>query len=129
MSRKWWVLMMALGLVLVLASVAWIVYYATHTGDDLNASTGAYESDPWWPIAGFFLSFIGGTIISVGAVGWVFSWFSGGGDEDDPDTSSSTMLRPAGADPRVGWGAQPPGTPPFPLKPRAHPGALTHLVG
>jgi len=107
MSRKWWVLMMALGLVLVLASVAWIVYYATHTGDDLNASTGAYESDPWWPIAGFFLSFIGGTIISVGSLGWMFSWFSGGDDEDDRYTSSSTMLRQAVPTTRLGWGPSP----------------------
>jgi hypothetical protein len=106
MSRKWWVAVMALGLVLVLAGVAWIVYYATQTGDDLNASTGAYESDSWWPIAGFFLSFIGGTMISIGSMGWMFSWFSGD-DDDSRYTEPSAMLRQAVPTTRVGWGPDP----------------------
>jgi hypothetical protein len=101
-----WVLVMGLGVVLILVGIVWIVYYATQTGQDLNAETGSYDSDSWMPIVGFFVSFAGGTLISVGMLGWMFSWFSG--DRDDEEyQSSSGMLRQAVPTTRVGWGPDP----------------------
>jgi hypothetical protein len=106
-----WVAVMGLGLVLILVGIAWIVYYATQVTGDLNPETGAYESDSWIPVLGFFVSFAGGTLISVGMLGWMFSWFSGE-DDDDRYTSTSGMLRQAVPTTRVGWGPDPADDPP-----------------
>jgi hypothetical protein len=111
-NRKMWVVVMGLGLVLILVGIAWIVYYATQTTGNLNPETGAYESDSWMPIIGFFVSFAGGTLISVGMLGWMLGWFSGGDGEEDRHTSSSGMLRQVVPTTRVGWGADPAEDPP-----------------
>jgi hypothetical protein len=56
-------------------------------------------SDSAWPIVGFFISFAGGTLISVAMLGWMFSWFSGEDDEDVTYTSPRQVVPTT----RVGW--------------------------
>jgi hypothetical protein len=104
-NRKMWVVVMGLGVVMILVGVAWIVFYATQTTGDLNPETGAYESDSWMPVLGFLVSFFGGTLITVGSLGWMFSWFSG--DGDDEYQSSAGILRQSVPTTRVGWGPDP----------------------
>ena len=103
-NRKLWLAVMGLGVILILVGVAWIVFYATQATGDLNPETGAYESDSWMPILGFFVSFFGGTLITMGSLGWMFSWFSGDGDEDDTYTSTSAAYAQSVPTTRVGWG-------------------------
>jgi ABC-type Fe3+ transport system permease subunit len=110
-NRKMWVVVMGLGVVMILAGVAWIIYSVAGTSTHYDASTGDYVSDSAWPIVGFFVSFAGGTLISVGMLGWMFSWFSRH-DDDDRYTSSAATLRQAVPTTRVGWGPYPEEQPP-----------------
>jgi len=87
-----WMVVMGLGVVMILVGVAWIVFYATQATGDLNPETGAYESDSWMPILGLFVSFFGGTLITMGSLGWMFSWFSGDGDEYQSSAGSFASL-------------------------------------
>jgi hypothetical protein len=64
-----------------------------------------------WPIVAFFVAFIGGTLITIGMLGFMFSWFSGGGDEDDGQ-SPETSLAHAVPTTRVGWGSDDTGSQP-----------------
>ncbi|HKH25678.1 MAG TPA: hypothetical protein VKB11_00915 [Acidimicrobiia bacterium] len=99
-NRKMWMVVMGLGVVMILVGVAWIVFYATQATGDLNPETGAYESDSWMPILGLFVSFFGGTLITMGSLGCMFSWFSG---DDDKYQSSAGVLRQSVPTTRVGW--------------------------
>jgi hypothetical protein len=108
-NRKLWLAAMGLGVILILVGVAWIVYSAAGTSTHYDASTGDYVSDSAWPIVGFFISFAGGTLISVAMLGWMFSWFSGD-DEDDTYTATSAAYARSVPTTRVGWGPEaPPG--------------------
>lgn len=68
------------------------------------ATRGASGSDSVWPIVAFFVAFVGGTLVTVGMLGWMFSWFSGGDDEGHDLTSPSEILAHAVPTTRVGWG-------------------------
>jgi hypothetical protein len=105
-----WLAVMGLGVVLILAGVAWIIYSVAGASTSYDASTGDYVSDSAWPIVGFFVSFAGGTLISVGMLGWMFSWFSG--EDDDTYTSSSAAYARSVPTTRVGWGPDPAEDPP-----------------
>jgi hypothetical protein len=105
-NRKIWLALIGLGVVLTIVGVVWIVYAVTGTATHYDASTGDYVTDSWSPVIGFFISFAGGTLISVAMLGWMFSWFSGD-DDDGRYTESSTMLRQAVPTTRVGWGPDP----------------------
>jgi hypothetical protein len=109
-NRKLWLAAMGLGVVLTIVGVIWIVYAVTSTATHYNSSTGEYVSDSWSPIIGFFITFAGGTLISVAMLGWMFSWFSG--DDDTRYTEPSAMLRQAVPTTRVGWGPDPEEDPP-----------------
>lgn len=102
MSRKWWVVVLALGVVMVAVGVVWMAYAITQTE---STGGGTYVSDSVWPIVAFFVAFIGGTVITVAMLGWMFSWFSGGDDEGDVQTSPSETLAHAVPTTRVGWGS------------------------
>ena len=110
-NRKLWLAAIGLGVVLIIVGVVWILYSAAGTSTHYNASTGEYVSDSWSPVIGFVISFAGGTLISVGMLGWMFSWFSGG-NEDGRYTEPSAMLRQAVPTTRVGWGPDPDEEPP-----------------
>jgi len=109
-NRKLWLVVIGLGVVLIIVGVVWIVYSAAGTSTRYNSSTGEYVSDSWSPVIGFFVSFTGGTLVSVGMLGWMFSWFSG--DDDGRYTEPSAMLRQAVPTTRVGWGPDPEEEPP-----------------
>jgi hypothetical protein len=106
MSRKLWVVAVGLGVLLIVLGTLWIIYSVTDTGH-YDASRGAYVSNSAWPILGFFVSLAGGTLITVGSLGWMFSWFSGGDDDSDLRTSPSETLAHAVPKTRVGWGRDP----------------------
>jgi hypothetical protein len=106
MSRKWWVAVIALGVVLIPIGVVWMAYAITQA-DSTSTSTSVEVTDSWWPIAAFFVAFIGGTLVTVGMLGWIFSWFSCG-DESDFHTSPSETLAQAVPTTRVGWGGDSP---------------------
>jgi len=110
-NRKIWLAVMGLGVVLIIVGVIWIVYAALGTSTHYDASTGDYVSNSWSPIIGFFITFAGGTLISVAMLGWMFSWFSRD-DDDDRYTQPSAMLRQAVPTTRVGWGPDPDEEPP-----------------
>lgn len=105
-NRKIWLAVIGLGFVLIAVGVVWIVYAATGTTTNYDATTRDSVRDSWSPIIGFFVSFAGGTLVSVGMLGWMFSWFSGG-DDDARYTEPSAMLRQAVPTTRVGWGRDP----------------------
>ena len=107
-NRKLWLAVMGLGVILILVGVARIVYSVAGTSTHYDASTGDYVSDSVWPIVGFFMSFAGGTLVSVAMLGWMFSWFSGDGDEDDTYTSTSAAYAQSVPTTRVGWGPEAP---------------------
>jgi hypothetical protein len=102
MTRKWWAAVITLGVVLIPLGVVWVAYAITQTD---STTGGADVSTSVWPIVGFFVAFIGGTLITVGMLGWMFSWFSGGDDEGDVRTSPSETLAHAVPTTRVGWGS------------------------
>jgi hypothetical protein len=110
-NRKIWLAVVGLGVVLIIVGVIWIVYAALGTSTHYDASTGDSVSNSWSPIIGFFITFAGGTLISVAMLGWMFSWFSGD-DDDDRYTQPSAMLRQAVPTTRVGWGPDPEEEPP-----------------
>lgn len=56
------------------------------------------------PIVAFFVAFIGGILITVGSVGFMFRWMSGDDDHDELRASSSNTLGYAVPTTRVGWG-------------------------
>jgi len=107
-NRKLWLAAMGFGVILILVGVAWIVYSLAGTSTHYDASTGDYVSDSAWPIVGFFMSFAGGTLVSVAMLGWMFSWFSGYGDDDDTYTSTSAAYARSVPTTRVGWGPEAP---------------------
>ena len=109
-NRKLWLVAMGLGVVLIIVGVAWIVVAASSTATHYNSSTGEYVSDSWSPIIGFFITFAGGTLISVAMLCWMCSWFSG--DDDGRYTEPSALLRQAVPTTRVGWGPDPEEDPP-----------------
>jgi hypothetical protein len=99
MNRKLWVAVLALGVVMIPIGVVWMAYAITQTEP---TTSGAPGSESVWPIVAFFVAFIGGTLITVGMLGFMFSWFSGGDDEDDGQ-SPETSLAHAVPTTRVGW--------------------------
>lgn len=102
MSRKWWVAVMGLGVVMVVVGALWMAYAIAQ----VDSTTGTtYGTDSVWPIVAFFVAFIGGTLITVGMLGWMFSWFSGEGDDRHLGTSPSETLAHAVPTTRVGWGS------------------------
>jgi hypothetical protein len=102
MRRHWWFAVMGLGVVMVVVGALWMAYAIAQ----VDSTTGvAYGSDPVWPIVAFFVAFIGGTLITVGMLGWMFSWFSGEGDDRQLGTSPSETLAHAVPTTRVGWGS------------------------
>jgi hypothetical protein len=110
-NRKIWLAVMGLGVALTVVGVVWIVYAVVGTSTHYDASTRGYVTDSWSPLIGFFISFVGGTLISVAMLGWMFGWFSGD-DDDDGYTEPSAMLRQAVPTTRVGWGPDPEEDPP-----------------
>lgn len=103
MSRKWWVAVLALGVVMIPIGAIWMAYAITQ----IDATTrGTDAGDSVWVIVAFFVAFIGGTLVTVGMLGWMFSWFSGD-DEDHVRTSPSETLAQAVPTTRVGWGDAP----------------------
>jgi hypothetical protein len=102
MSRRWWGAVLALGVVMVAVGVVWVAYAITQTE---STAGGTYVSDSAWPIVAFFVAFIGGTVVTVAMLGWMFSWFSADDDEDDVRTSPAETLAHAVPTTRVGWGS------------------------
>lgn len=99
MSRKWWVAVAILGVVMIPIGVVWMAYAITQTdGSTTSTSTGS-----WWTIAAFFVAFIGGTLVTVGSVGFMLRWMSGEGDDNDFYTSPSQTVANAVPKTRVGW--------------------------
>jgi hypothetical protein len=106
MSRKWCVAVIALGVVMIPIGALWMASAISQAGS--TTTTGGVEtSDSWWPIVPFFVAFIGGTLVTVGTLGWMFSWVSGG-DQADLRTSPSETLARAVPKTRVGWGGDAP---------------------
>jgi hypothetical protein len=104
MSRKWWVAVAVLGVVLIPIGVVWMAYAITQTdGSTTNTSDGS-----WWTIAAFFVAFIGGTLVTIGSVGFVFRWMSGDGDDNEFYMSPSQTVANAVPKTRVGWGGDTP---------------------
>jgi hypothetical protein len=109
MTRKWWAAVIALGVLLVPVGVVWMAYAITQT----DTTTGGTDlSTSAWPIVAFFVAFIGGALITVGMLGWMFSWFSGEGDDRHLDTSPSETLAHAVPTTSVGWGSDAADEPP-----------------
>jgi hypothetical protein len=101
MTRKWWAAVIALGVLLIPVGVVWMAYAITQT----DTTTGGTDvSTSAWPIVAFFVAFIGGTLITIGMLGWMFSWFSGD-DDGGVRTSPSETLAYAVPTTRVGWGS------------------------
>jgi hypothetical protein len=65
-----------------------------------------------WPIVAFFVAFIGGTLVTVGSLGFMFRWMNGDEDDDELGTSPSETLAHAVPKTTVGWGGDPAGGPP-----------------
>lgn len=109
MSRKVWLAVVALGVVMVPIGAVWMAYAIAQTDTTTTATSG---SDSVWPIVAFFVAFIGGTLITVGSVGFMLRWMSGDGDDETLGTSPSETLAHAVPTTRVGWGGDPAGGPP-----------------
>jgi hypothetical protein len=107
MSRKVWVAVLALVVVMIPIGAIWMAYAITQTDTTTNGAVGA---ESVWPIVAFFVAFIGGTLVTVGMLGFMFSWFSGGADRDDGQ-SPETSLAHAVPTTRVGWGVEATGRP------------------
>jgi hypothetical protein len=108
MNRKVWLAVLALGVVMVPVGAVWMAYAIAQT----DTTAGTSGSASVWPIVAFFVAFIGGTLITVGSVGFVLRWMSGDGDDDRLGTSPSETLAHAVPTTRVGWGGDPAGGPP-----------------
>jgi hypothetical protein len=110
-NRKMWVAVMVLGALLIPIGVLWMVYAIGQTGST-TTSGGVEVTISWWPIVAFFVAFLGGTLISVGMLGWMFSWFSGDDDDDKIRSRPSEILRSAVPRTKVGWGGHTAASPP-----------------
>jgi hypothetical protein len=102
---------LALGVVLIPIGAIWVAY-AISQASRTKTTTGTVSSDSLWPIVAFFVAFIGGILVTVGMLGWMFSWFTGSGDEGDTLTSPAETVAHAVPTTRVGWGGDTPETPP-----------------
>jgi hypothetical protein len=109
MSRKLWGVVLALGVVMIPIGAVWMAYAIAQTD---TTTGGASGSESVWPIVAFFVAFIGGTLVTVGTLGYMFRWMTGDGDDDEPRMSPSETLAHAVPKTRVGWGADPAGGPP-----------------
>jgi hypothetical protein len=69
-----------------------------------GTTTSSSATGSWWSIAAFFVAFIGGTLVTVGTVGFMFRWMSGEGDDNEFSTSPSQTVANAVPKTRVGWG-------------------------
>ena len=78
--------------------------YAIAQTDTTATATGVTGTDPWWPIVAFFVAFLGGTLITVGMLGFMFRWMSGEGADEQLGTSPSETCAHAVPKTRVGWG-------------------------
>jgi hypothetical protein len=107
MSRKLWLAVLALGVVMVPIGAVWMAYAIAQTDTTTTATSG---SDSVWPIVAFFVAFIGGTLITVGSLGFMLRWMSGDGDDEMLGTSPSETLAHAVPNTRVGWGGDLPGS-------------------
>jgi hypothetical protein len=99
MSRKVWLAVLALGVVMVPVGAVWMAYAIAQT----DTTTGTSGSASVWPIVAFFVAFIGGTLITVGIVGFMLRWMSGDRDDETLGTPSETLAH-AVPTTRVGWG-------------------------
>jgi hypothetical protein len=108
MSRKLWAAVLALGVVMIPIGVVWMIYAIAQTEPTTRGASG---TDTVWPIVAFFVAFIGGVLITVGSVGFIFRWLSGD-DEDDGRPSPSDAFAHAVPKTRVGWGADATDRPP-----------------
>jgi Kef-type K+ transport system membrane component KefB len=107
-NRKLWVAVIILGVLMIPIGAVWVAYAIAQTDSTTRGGSG---SESVWPIVAFFVAFLGGTLITVGIVGFMFRWLSG--DEDDElGTSPSETLAHAVPKTRVGWGGDPAGGPP-----------------
>jgi zinc transporter ZupT len=103
MSRKLWAAVVALGVVVIPIGVVWMIYAIAQTE---SATRGTSGSDTVWPIVAFFVAFIGGILITVGSIGFMFRWMSGDDDDNELRASSSNTLGYAVPKTRVGWGGE-----------------------
>ena len=87
MSRKLWAAVVALGVVMIPIGIMWMIYAIAQTE---STTRGASGSDTVWPIVAFFVAFIGGILITVGSVGFMFRWMSGDDDDNELRASSRT---------------------------------------
>src|SRR5438128_12387990 len=101
MSRKLWAAVVALGVVMIPIGVVWMIYAIAQTE---STTRGASGSDTVWPIVAFFVAFIGGILITVGSVGFMFRRMSCDDDDNELRACSSNSLGYAAPQPRVGWG-------------------------
>jgi hypothetical protein len=106
-TRRLWAALLVLGVLMIPVGVVWMAYAITQTD---TTATGTSVSV--WPIVAFFVAFIGGTVVTVASIGWMFSWFTGDDDADDMRTSQSETLANAVPTTRVGWGGDAPEAPP-----------------
>jgi hypothetical protein len=102
--NRWWIAVLALGVVMIPVGALWMAYAITQVD-----STGTDTTYSAWPIVAFFVAFTGGTLVTVGMLGWMFSWFSGDGDDRAGGrTSPSETVAQAVPTTRMGWGVDDP---------------------
>jgi hypothetical protein len=99
MSRKMWGAVLVLGVVMIPIGVVWMAYAITQSD-----SSASRVSDAVWPIVAFFVAFIGGTLVTVGSLGFIFRWMNSDDDDSRFDLSPSETIAQAVPKTRVGWG-------------------------
>ena len=95
----------ALGVLMIPVGVVWMAYAIMQTD---TTTTNVATADSAWPIVALFVAFMGGILVTVGMLGWMFSWVTGSDDENDTRTSPSETLRHAVPTTRVGWSGDAP---------------------
>jgi hypothetical protein len=101
MSRKMWGAVLVLGVVMIPIGVVWMAYAITQSDSSASRVSG---SDAVWPIVAFFVAFIGGTLVTVGSLGFIFRWMNSDDDDSRFDLSPSETIAQAVPKTRVGWG-------------------------